>query len=374
MKSDNNTSRSHIFMVVVLFVGTALNFLFFVGTCNDDKNLVGEVMYLDDDKKSVDDVVRLDGDTLAFKNDMCAHITNNDPDMVCVPLAGMPATTFAVTYDPKTEWIAKSRDSQGNMNYVLDLATIVKNNVPHNQLVLDVGCNVGLFSMSALGLGHRVVAFEPGLENRKRIEAATFVNGFTSRMTLVPYALGADLGHFQLFLNPDSKVYKSDGIVVSGPDDPMFKTLNKNIHANSGATGDRWTLEHILVVSLDRYNNRNQLKDVYAVKIDVEGFESLFVTGAKKFFTDVHPKILMMELNGLLWHSRAGMPGYMDIPDTLRFFEKVGYEIYDQPCIYQGKSNCPVRTALYFEKLIEVEKSKKNVELRWDIVLKYNET
>ena len=53
-------------------------------------------------------------------------------------------------------------------------------------LVVDVGANIGWYSLLAANLGHRVIAFEPAEYNAELLRASAWANGFDARPTASP--------------------------------------------------------------------------------------------------------------------------------------------------------------------------------------------
>ena len=70
-----------------------------------------------------------------------------------------------------------------------------------------------------------------------------------------------------------------------------------------------------------------QLDDVEFVKVDVEGYESLLVQGAKKFFANAKPRHVVMEVNHEQWERRSNMSHWMSFEDTADFFTGLGYKM-----------------------------------------------
>lgn len=68
-----------------------------------------------------------------------------------------------------------------------------------DSVFLDVGANVGLYSLVAAARGATVVAFEPNPRTRARLEANIRLNHFERRITVRPEALSDAIGTATLF-------------------------------------------------------------------------------------------------------------------------------------------------------------------------------
>jgi FkbM family methyltransferase len=122
-------------------------------------------------------------------------------------------------------------------------------------VALDVGAHVGSFTLTAaqvVGPSGRVFAFEPSPTNRARLERNVRLNGFTSRVTVFPYAL----------LDRDTVM----GLSSPDPSNTGMSSLGM-----SGDLVECRRLDDILQPFLRRR--------VAALKIDVEGSETQALTG-----------------------------------------------------------------------------------------------
>lgn len=63
---------------------------------------------------------------------------------------------------------------------------------PENEVYfLDIGANIGWYTLAAASLGFKTLAFEPFNENLHYIEQSLLVNeGFSDLVTVYDYALG----------------------------------------------------------------------------------------------------------------------------------------------------------------------------------------
>ena len=78
--------------------------------------------------------------------------------------------------------------------YIWDLFVRVLHDAPSHSLVVDVGANIGYFTMMAAAMGHDVVAFEPMPHNLGRLRSSVRANGFGSLVTVVDRAAAQTAG------------------------------------------------------------------------------------------------------------------------------------------------------------------------------------
>lgn len=170
------------------------------------------------------------------------------------------------------------------------------------KLCIDVGANNGDYSLTLLNSTQaQVIAFEPLptvfeiLKNNSK--------EFSNRIKLENVGVGAREEDLVINYNPNTTAHASFSKEVEDID--YLNNQNKIT---------------VPVVTLDSYFERNEIKDVDLIKIDVEGFESEVFKGAKHIFTNIRPKFIQIEFN---WHQ-------LFRNTSLLFFSKQlpGYETY----------------------------------------------
>jgi len=148
-------------------------------------------------------------------------------------------------------------------------------------LVLDIGMNIGWFSLYSRAMGHDVVAFEPNPTMFLRVCESLKHNQWSQGeerggVTLWNYGLGATPGVFNLTLgnNPGGSSFHEDRLA------PKF----------------RRTLP-VTVVTLDRLAAQEGWLDrtISLVKIDVEGFENFVFEGGTTLFHNGNVENIIME-------------------------------------------------------------------------------
>jgi FkbM family methyltransferase len=170
---------------------------------------------------------------------------------------------------------------------------------------LDIGAYHGLYSVMAakkLGRAGRVVAFEPSLRERRKMQLHLRYNGVES-VAVGPYALAAEPGQASL------------SVVVNG-----FTTMN----SLRPPPIDHPTRQVVVdTTSLDAYLDRKQMDRVDLVKIDTEGGEVQAFRGAEKLLRGFRPLIIceVLDLVTRSWGYAAA-----DIMTLLRTYD---YEWFD---------------------------------------------
>jgi FkbM family methyltransferase len=165
---------------------------------------------------------------------------------------------------------------------------IVRRVVQADQTVLDIGANIGLFSMimaARVGPGGHVYAFEPMPMNADLLERSIVENHFTERVTLERVAVGAEPGEIQMMM-PDYRL-------TSG---------GAHVYTSSMELPSHHTLSTVPLRHLDSYDLKHP---VSFIKIDVEGAEPLVFRGAEKLLYSDRP-IILSELQGQQLHKVSG--------------------------------------------------------------------
>ena len=122
---------------------------------------------------------------------------------------------------------------------------------------MDVGANVGAYSLRAASIGMKVYAFEPNPENVKVLKRNTEINRLS--IELLECALGSSEGNAKLSPNGALSRVSADGAVP------------------------------VQVRTLDSFD----LPTVDLLKVDVEGYELEVLKGAAETLERSHPDIII---------------------------------------------------------------------------------
>jgi FkbM family methyltransferase len=176
----------------------------------------------------------------------------------------------------------------------------IKNQLYEGEIFVDIGANVGLYSLVAsrlVGKSGKVIAFEPASKSFLRLLKNISLNGITNiipeRLAVIDKSTRADL-------------------YISGSQNMGMSS----IYHHDSETG---ISEKVEAISLDDYIEKKGISRISLIKIDIEGSEFLALKGMQKVLTIIRPKILVELKEETLKNS-----GYTE-KDVISFLEKAGY-------------------------------------------------
>lgn len=144
-------------------------------------------------------------------------------------------------------------------------------------ICLDIGANVGYFSMLMAKLAYRgnVYAFDPLPLNVALLRASATLNGFNN-IEIIESAVGDSDGEVTLTQSTDS-AYSS-----------ILDTGRKAIEQ----------IIRVPMITLDTFIRNCSIQAVDVIKIDVEGAEGLVLNGASALLSDAvrRPRVILVEL------------------------------------------------------------------------------
>ena len=183
----------------------------------------------------------------------------------------------------------------------------VRRTVKPGQTVLDIGANVGVFTItmaSLVGPTGRVYAFEP-LETEGALLAQSIVeNNFSDRVELVPVALSDKEGSAQLI----------SALKTNNKGGAYLKDKLELVPAGHQAS-------EVKLITLDTYPVK---RPVSFIKIDIEGAEPLAFRGARKLLQEDRPIILSEIHPPLLWEVSRCSPA-----EFIAEVESLNYKCHD---------------------------------------------
>jgi FkbM family methyltransferase len=208
---------------------------------------------------------------------------------------------------------------------------------------LDIGANLGFFSLLFAHAGFNVLAIEPMLLNRRAIQASLCANP-AMRINLLPIALGAhsraktrcvvraddrNAGNGKLSCSADERCGAGSTSSVRSSNKPApsgeLRRLREQHASGTGGTNSHISIcEPVELTTLDelfqvpKVGAALRSHPLKAVKMDVEGFECNVLSGGRSLFTRHAPALLLAEANRkhvkACLRSAASDFGYRTVP------------------------------------------------------------
>lgn len=171
--------------------------------------------------------------------------------------------------------------------YELDTIQVMRRLLRPGDHFVDGGANIGYLTMAAaqlVGPNGRVDAFEPHPDNRARLEANLHRNGLADRVRVHAAALSDAAGTATLH---------------------RFSDDGGNHGMASLFAGDGAVVTTSVQVPTVRMDDALAGTSPVLVKLDLEGAESVAITGMQRLLTAEHPPAVILEHNPVTSH-RAG--------------------------------------------------------------------
>ncbi|XP_050394343.1 uncharacterized protein LOC126812128 isoform X2 [Patella vulgata] len=151
-----------------------------------------------------------------------------------------------------------------------------------NAVVIDIGANIGYFSLLAAKMGHNVIAVEPVAENVRRFHKGVQLNNFQDSVNLLKNAMSNRHQNVSLSVNKSNQ----GGIKVI-----------ENVQ--EGETIPTITLDDLLFV---------MTPNEAIIKIDIEGYECKALSVSKQFFNTIHVPYIFMEWQQMFKNRHQASP------------------------------------------------------------------
>jgi FkbM family methyltransferase len=193
--------------------------------------------------------------------------------------------------------------------YEPELQSALRELVPANAVIFDVGANIGYVSLllaKAVGVSGKIFAFEALPSNVEQLRRNLVLNKMENRVMVIPSAVTQTSGPVRFLVHTSGGMGKVAG--SAGRDDLYRSELT------------------VPGISLDDfvYGQGNPLPQV--IKLDIEGGEVMALPGMQRILTEAHP-LMLVELHGqessqVAWEmlTAAGYeicwmrPGYPVVP------------------------------------------------------------
>ena len=209
---------------------------------------------------------------------------------------------FELVYGKGNLLVRRIADSR---EYEPSVAAYLQRSLPRQAQVIDVGANLGLFSLAVLGIepSATVHMFEPSPIPRRYLQQTLERNDLEDRVRLNATAVSGEAGEAS-FLVHAAKSSACDG----------FRELGY------AAAGDATEIT-VETTTLDLYVRQCKIDRVDLIKLDAEGAELFILRGAATTLKQLQPAVLFEA-------ARHHLVAYgLEPEDFVNFFEAVDYQI-----------------------------------------------
>ncbi len=155
--------------------------------------------------------------------------------------------------------------------------------------VVDIGANIGWYTLQLASIGVNVIAIEPFPSNVHLIRQSLCLNPhLAQRVVVLPTALSATNGHTCVLYSPDNNV--GDGNLDCNVSDPTSFVPPNGYHVQAHIPCQRID-DLLLLPSVPSSQSSSPTiaavshPRIVAVKMDVEAHEPLVIRGGPRFFT-----------------------------------------------------------------------------------------
>ena len=237
------------------------------------------------------------------------HQSSPDPSK-CYPLKENPSAVICVYEDAKDIFVSKSLRLYGAFEPSIE--AIFKQALKHDPEldVIDIGANLGLYSLIAAAMGRKTISVEPLQTNINHFHKSVKMNNFENKISLLTNAVSNQRAKVHFKLNPTNQ--------------GGTRMLPKKLSCIDGHCPFAWSIlmDDILPLTV----KRNITKAI--MKIDIEGSEHLAFSNASKLFTALKIPYIFMEF---VFQRRFCGPKQADTTDNrlsnrmFSFFKRHGY-------------------------------------------------
>jgi FkbM family methyltransferase len=157
-------------------------------------------------------------------------------------------------------------------------------------LVIDVGANLGLYTLYGASTGTKVLAVEPFYDNQIRLNKAAILSGTSDRITLITNALSNKRNQIAKLIKNDANV-GGQGLI---PNEAFSMEKKKSASIDES----KYYVHTILFDDIVEYIplNKNNVKFKKSIlKIDIEAYEPYAFQHATRLFSQINICIIIME-------------------------------------------------------------------------------
>jgi FkbM family methyltransferase len=166
-------------------------------------------------------------------------------------------------------------------------------------LIIDIGAQIGQYTLFGAKLGNHVISVEPFYENVLRIHKAAKLNNLETKILLIQNAISNRRNEIKLLQKVDSNIGGQS----------LLENFDKEYDSIKSKSNEEYLVETILfddildVIQPLRTFYSNQTYRKAIMKIDIEGFEPYAFQYAKNLFKKLDFVVIFMEWGVLSRHA-----------------------------------------------------------------------
>ena len=192
----------------------------------------------------------------------------------------------------------------------------------HKRVFMDIGANVGWYSLTAASMGFSVISFEPFRSNLGLICSSTrkLDRNIANQIKVFDVGLDFKPRHCELFQQRTINV---------GDTHSICDGASRSQFIEKGYSPLGWMNTTTLDIALEA-GYFNHVDHVDVMKVDVEGFEYSVMEGGNQFFLSSYaPKYIFMELVSSMMGDAGGLSdrGASRLESVLMKLTNYGYEL-----------------------------------------------
>jgi FkbM family methyltransferase len=207
---------------------------------------------------------------------------------------------------------------------------VISQKLVNNKIFIDIGANIGIYSISLSKIATKIYSFEPEINNYKAFKKNVERNKIKNILVYKKAVGSKNKRGLKLYISSQDTGWHS----------LAYKTSD-NIQTVSGIT-------------LDTFVDKSKISEVGLIKIDVEGLEKEVLIGSQKVIKKFNPCIIIEFNKPIL--SKAGYT-LKDLYTFLEINKYYGYRLYGRK-LYKLKAKDI--QSIYNENILFVHFSKRN--------------
>ena len=247
--------------------------------------------------------------------------------MVRAKVLGTEFDMYVYSHESVRDIVSDSIKASGSWEkretqMLMNLVSCASSDECSKHVFLDVGANIGWYSLTAANLGYSVISFEPFQSNLGLICSSSRLLDEMTAKRMTVFNVGLD------FKPRQCELFQQSSINI-GDTHSVCDGASRSLFIEKGYTSLGWMNTTTLDIALED-GHFNHWAQVDIMKVDVEGFEYSVMEGGNQFFQSrFAPKYIFMELVSSMMGDAGGLSdrGESRLESVLMKLTNYGYEL-----------------------------------------------